>query len=258
MKNKITALFMLLASVVLSCKEQPSATEIIPIQDNPAPRLMPKALFADAPDSLFTALGIEEGIPSSVSAFLVKRDGKEILFDAANGAPDSQLLPLLDSCNVTPADIDYIFITHLHGDHIGGLLQNETAAFPNAEVYINRIEYDAWMAMPEEQTAKLRRIVLTYGDRIKTFLPDETLPCSIQAIAAYGHTPGHTAYRIDNNLIAGDLMHGVALQLAHPEFCASFDMDKPAAIQSRKSLIELARKENLRMYGMHFPAPHYL
>ena len=54
-------------------------------------------------------------------------------------------------------------------------------------------------------------------------------------------------------LIAGDIMHGVALQLEHPEFCARFDMDKEAAIASRKSVIELVKKQGWTMFGMHFP-----
>lgn len=48
-------------------------------------------------------------------------------------------------------------------------------------------------------------------------------------------------------------MHGVALQLEHPEFCARFDMDKEAAIAMSKTVIELVKKQGLTMYGMHFP-----
>jgi hypothetical protein len=48
-------------------------------------------------------------------------------------------------------------------------------------------------------------------------------------------------------------MHGVALQLEHPEFCARFDMDKEGAIAIRKTVIELVKKQGLTMYGMHFP-----
>ena len=58
---------------------------------------------------------------------------------------------------------------------------------------------------------------------------------------------------IDNKLIVGDIMHGVALQMEPPEFCARFDMDKDQPIASRKAIIEMAKKEGLTMYGMHFP-----
>ena len=56
-----------------------------------------------------------------------------------------------------------------------------------------------------------------------------------------------------DKLIAGDIMHGLALQLEHPEFCARFDMDKEATIAMRKTVIELVKKQGWTMFGMHFP-----
>ena len=79
------------------------------------------------------------------------------------------------------------------------------------------------------------------------------MPCSVEAMAAYGHTPGHTIYRTDNKLIVGDIMHGLALQIKHPDFCARFDMDHEKAIASRKAVLEQVKKEGWTMFGMHFP-----
>ena len=258
MRNKailaITTAFML----ANACQNTITEVEIHPIQDNVQPRLMPRALFAEAPDSLIAELGLEEGIPASVCAFLVKTDGKEILFDAANGAPDSQLLPVLETLDVQPEDIDYIFITHLHGDHIGGLTADDKAVFPNAQLHINTVELDAWMTMPAEQTAGLRKTIELYKDRLHTFNLEETLPCGIKAIEAYGHTPGHTAYKIGNNIIAGDIMHGTALQVKYPQYSARFDMDKDQAVQTRKGVMRTAEEEGLKVFGMHFPEPYWL
>ena len=252
MKNRI--LFIVLVAVMaISCAPRQTEVEIIPIQDNVAPRLMQRGLFADAPDSLFEALGLQDGIPSSVCSFLAKSDGRNVLFDAANGAPDSQLLPVLASNGVAPEDVDYIFITHLHGDHIGGLMKEGTAVFPTAELYINKVEYDAWMHNPS-----LEAIAQAYGDRLKTFVPGDALPCGVEAIEAYGHTPGHTVFKAGAALIAGDIMHGVALQLENPQYCARFDMDQMQSVATRKRIIELAAGGGLRLYGMHFPEPYYL
>lgn len=259
MRLKGFIVYAVIIAMVSGCASKGAQTEIYPVQDNPVPRLMPRALFADAPDSLFEALGLNEGIPSSVCAFLVRTEGKQILFDAADGAEDSRLMPVLDSLGTSPEDIDFILITHLHGDHIGGLLNGNAPAFPEAVIYVNKIEYDAWMAMDEAQTGLLRLIADAYDGRMVTFLPEEDLlPCGVKAVAAYGHTPGHTVYIIDGILIAGDIMHGVALQREHPEICARFDMDKDAAVNSRKAVLQMASENNMKVYGMHFPDPYHL
>lgn len=257
MKLRNLSLLSLLACAMTACSSGQNDYEIFPIQDNLSPRMMGRTLFPDAPDSLIAVLGLEEGIPASVSAFLVKTDGNEILFDAANGAPDSQLMPILESLQTTADEVDYIFITHLHGDHIGGLLKEGEAVFSNALVYINKTEYDAWMAMEGRQSEGLRNICSAYGERVKTFTIEDELPCGIEAVEAYGHTPGHTAYRVGDALIAGDVMHGTALQAKYPEFSAGFDMDKEMSVKTRRAILKMA-EEGIKVYGMHFPAPYHL
>jgi glyoxylase-like metal-dependent hydrolase (beta-lactamase superfamily II) len=254
MKNKV---FFILAAAFMSasCCGHSSNVEVIPIQDNANPRLMARVLFSEAPDSLFESLGLQDGIPSSVCAFLTKVDGKNILFDAANGAPDSRLMSVIDSCGVAPDAVDYIFITHMHGDHIGGLMKNGEAAFPNAELYINKVEYDAWMSAPKESLIAMAK---AYDGRLKTFAVSDVLPCGVEAIEAYGHTAGHTVYKIGNNLIVGDIMHGVALQLEHPQYCARFDTDHEQSIRTRKEILKMGKEKGLRLYGMHFPSPYFI
>ena len=257
MKLRNLSLLSLLACAITACSSGQNDYEIFPIQDNLSPRMMGRTLFPDAPDSLIAELGLEEGIPASVSAFLVKTGGNEILFDAANGAPDSQLMPVLESLQTTADEVDYIFITHLHGDHIGGLLKEGEAVFSNAVVYINKTEYDAWMAMEGRQSEGLCNICSAYGERVKTFTLEDELPCGIEAVEAYGHTPGHTAYRVGDALIAGDVMHGTALQARYPEFSAGFDMDKEMSVKTRRAILKMA-EEGVKVYGMHFPAPYHL
>lgn len=253
MKLRIFTMSIISVLISISCIEQKTATEIIPIQDNPNPRTMARGLFPEAPDSLISALGLEDGIPSSVCAFLAKADGKNILFDAANGAPDSRLMHVLDSCEVSAEGVDYIFITHLHGDHIGGLLKEGVAVFSDADLYINEVEYNAW-----KENDGLRAVAKAYGSRLKTFSVTDKLPCGIEAIEAYGHTAGHTAYKLGESLIVGDIMHGVALQLEYPQYSARFDMDKDKAVETRKTIMKMARDNGLTVYGMHFPAPYHI
>ena len=116
------------------------------------------------------------------------------------------------------------------------------------KLYIPSVELEAWM-----QDAKVQALMAAYGENVVKFAIGDALPCGVEALAAYGHTPGHTLYLTGDKLIVGDIMHGVALQLEHPEYCARFDMDKEAAIASRKTVIERVKKESWTMYGMHFP-----
>ena len=249
MKKQILLGLATLISVLSSCGgNTASESRLHVIFDNPAPRTMPVSLFGEVPDELVSSLGIADGIPSSVSVMLLEKDGQQLLFDAGNGNDDSRLLPRLQELGYTSADIDAIFITHLHGDHIGGLLKDGQAVFAQAKLYIPSAELDAWM-----QDANVQALVAAYGENVVKFAMDDALPCGVQAIAAYGHTPGHTLYLTGDKLIAGDIMHGVALQLEHPEFCARFDMDKEAAIASRKSVIEQVKQNGWTMFGMHFP-----
>ena len=89
------------------------------IRDNAEPRLMERSLFPDASDSLMASLGLNDGVPASVSVFLVEKEGRYLLFDTGLGMPGSGLLPSLHSLGLAPEDIDCIFLTHFHGDHIG-------------------------------------------------------------------------------------------------------------------------------------------
>lgn len=196
------------------------------IQDNAKKRLMERTLFADADDSLIESLKLQSGIPSSMSAFLVETGGIRILFDTGMGAPDSRLLSGLASLGVTPSDIKYLYLTHFHGDHIGGMMRGDSVVFPDAEVYASKVEYDAWLKMPADRNAQVLKTMNAYKDRLHLFEFGETLPGNVVAMNAEGHTPGHTVFQANKLLVIADLIHGAALQLEHPEICATYDMDR--------------------------------
>lgn len=229
------------------------------IQDNAQERLMERTLFADASDALIDSLGLQNGVPATISVFVLEKDGKNILFDTGNGKDDSRLMTGLKAINLTADDINYIYLTHFHGDHIGGMLKGDSAVFTKAEVYASQTEYDAWLKkMSADKNAMQRKMDKAYAGHMHLFNPGDTLPCGILTIDAAGHTPGHTAYMTGKLLVVGDLMHGAALQIPHPEICAAYDMDKEKAIQTRKQLLEYAKTNKLIMAGMHLPAPAFL
>ena len=227
------------------------------IQDNAREHFMPRTVFPDVSDALIDSLSLQNGIPASISTFLVETNGIRILFDTGIGAPDSRLLIGLKSLGIEPADIKYLYLTHFHGDHIGGMMKGDSVVFPNAEIYASQTEYDAWLKMPADRNAQVVKTMDAYKSRLHLFEFGDTLPGNIVTMNAVGHTPGHTVFQAGKLLVIGDLIHGAAFQIEHPEICASFDMDKEAAVKSRKQYLQYAKDNRLTMAGMHLPAPAF-
>ncbi len=224
--------------------------EVIAVQD--APSTMRAELFPGIPEAEFRKLAGTTRAPSSVNVFLLKGDGKTILVDTGNGGDRGAMAKKLKQ-----EKIDFILLTHMHGDHIGGLLDKEgKAAFPAALVYVSAPERDYWQSAAAGARGELaRRVLRAYGDRVKLFqFGDEVLP-GIKALDAVGHTPGHTAFETDSLLIVGDLLHAVAIQIPRPEICATYDMDPGKAVQARRKFYDLAVSSAKPIAGMHLPFP---
>ncbi|EAY00529.1 metallo-beta-lactamase superfamily protein [Trichomonas vaginalis G3] len=228
------------------------------IGDNATERILPLSLFKDVPEEIIKECHIENGIQSSFSAFLVELSDITILIDTGLGVPDSLLIPKLKQLNYTPDDIKYIYITHFHGDHIGGLMRNGERVFKNATLYICKAEYDGWMNYPEEKKAQSVKTTEAYKDQIHFFNYGDVLPGGVKTLDCSGHTPGQTLYEIGGALFCADLLHGVALQKNHPEFCASYDANPTNSVAKRKQFIQYAKENHLVLYGCHFPDPGYI
>lgn len=230
------------------------------IQDNVGEKLNPRDLFSDASDSLYNSLDLPNGIPASVSTYLLKADGEYVLFDAGLGAFGGQMLTHLNELGISPDSITKIYLTHLHVDHINGLVNKTDAGFEkvfkNAAVYVGSIEKNAWLNdLPKNELQKA--ILGVYNDSLKLFAFGDTLPHNVIAMDAVGHTPGHTVFQKGELLVIGDLMHGYALQKDHPEINSNYDMDKEKSIESRKKILAYAKEHNLTMAGMHLPPPGF-
>lgn len=221
------------------------------LQDNDAERKFPFELFGDVSDEAKKTVNAPDGIPSSMNAFLIKSNGKNLLFDTGMGSKaNGQVLNELSKAGVTPEQIDYVYITHFHGDHIGGMVTAEgEKAFPNAEVYVSRMETEAEISKGEQAAQMIEK----YADKLHEFNFGDRLPEDVLAIDAVGHTPGHAAFQKGNLLIIGDLMHALALQLPYPEYCAKFDADKEKSVASRKKIMDFAKANGLTICGMHLP-----
>jgi glyoxylase-like metal-dependent hydrolase (beta-lactamase superfamily II) len=178
-----------------------------------------------------------------------------VLFDTGTDA--AGITAALAAAGYAPEDIGTVVLTHMHGDHIGGLTSEDgTPTFANAVYVTGQAEFDHWAAAGNEGfDAKVR----PFADRF-TFIGDEgEAAAGISGMAAFGHTPGHMVYRISSGdrqlLLMGDLANHYVWSVAYPDWEVRFDADKAAAAQSRRRILGMAAAERTPVIGYHMPFP---
>lgn len=171
----------------------------------------------------------------------------------------------LAGAGYAPEDIDVVMITHVHPDHIGGLLEDGDLAFPNARLMIGRREFDGWSDGTEipEQRAENRQMFLDIVAPLKQQLRfledgDEIVP-GVTAEAAFGHSVGHMMVRVRSGeaevLIWGDVANHAVFSLEHPDSKVGFDDNKALAIATRNRVLADAADHGLLVVGHHMPFP---
>ncbi|UNK37476.1 MBL fold metallo-hydrolase [Shinella sp. H4-D48] len=226
---------------------------------------------ADAVGKLLTENFLPaDSFVNSFTPALVDTGSEVVLFDTGMGeggreAGMGRLIEGLKYAGYTPDQVSVVVITHMHGDHIGGLMEGGKPAFPNARYVTGRTEYDFWvnperMGTPAEQGHQgVLAKVQPLAEKL-TFIENEgeVVP-GITGLDAFGHSPGHMIFRVESEgkalMLTADTANHYVLSLQRPTWEVRFDMDKAAAAATRKKVFDMIATDRLPFIGYHMPFP---
>ena len=253
--------------------------EITPLSDGTVDLPVDKLLAQDAKKTT-TALAkahLKAPLETSDNAYLVNTGSKLVMIDSGAGSffgPTlGRLVANMKAAGYAPEQVDEIYITHFHGDHVGGLVSNAAAVFPNATVRASKAEADHWLSKDKLDKAKdkgpfqaAQKALDPYvkAGRFKPFEGNTELVPGVTANPTGAHTPGHTTYMVESGgqklLLVGDLIHVAAVQMENPAVTIQFDSDQKAAAAARKTAFDAAAKGGYLIGGAHlqFPGMGYL
>ncbi len=239
--------------------------EVTALSDGTVALPVDKLLTNTSPAKIQAALSrayLKAPVETSINGYLVNTGSKLVLIDAGAaglfGPTLGNLLSHLKASGYQPEQVDEIYVTHLHPDHVGGISAADgKAAFPNAIVRVDKRDADFWLSKANLDKAPdaskgffqgAQASIKPYADagKLKTFDGAGELVPGIKAVSAYGHTPGHTVYAIESKgqklMVWGDLMHVAAVQFPDPAVTIQFDSDsKKAAPQRQKAYADAAK-----------------
>lgn len=222
----------------------------------------PQEIFGlNASPEEFAAISSENFIPVDRAQFfftptVVNTGAELVLFDTGLSAEGT--LAALTAAGYTPEMVTLVVLTHMHGDHIGGLMAADgvTPTYANARYVTGAVEHNHWLGAANEGFDALVRPL---NDKM-TFLDDGGSAASgITAMAAFGHTPGHMVYQIESDgqrlMVTADTANHFVWSLQRPDWEVVFDADKASAAASRRTVFGQIAADRIPFVGYHMPFP---
>jgi glyoxylase-like metal-dependent hydrolase (beta-lactamase superfamily II) len=216
----------------------------------------------------------KDPLETSVNGFLVNTGTKLVLIDTGAaglfGPTLGNLVANLKAAGYQPEQVDEIYITHMHPDHVGGLVADGKMVFPNAVVRADKRDADYWLSpanlekAPKENKGFFQGAMASLNPyvaagKFKAFEGNTDLVPGVKAVASHGHTPGHTTYVVESKgeklVLIGDLVHVIAVQFPDPSVTIGFDSDSKAALAQRKKAFAAAAEGGYWVGAAHIAFP---
>ena len=251
--------------------------EVTALSDGTVALPVGKLLQGVSPEAIEKALArsyLNDPLETSVNAYLVNNGNKLVLIDtgaaALFGPTLGRLQASLKAAGYSAEQVDEVYISHMHPDHVGGLMNGSAMAFPNAIVRAERHDSAYWLSQanldgaPAEAKGFFEAAMATLSpyvkaDRFKPFDGDSNLVRGVRAQFTGGHTPGHSFFVIESQgeklVLWGDAIHVGAVQFAAPAITIAFDTDGPAAAAARAQAFADAAKQGFWVGGSHLSFP---
>jgi glyoxylase-like metal-dependent hydrolase (beta-lactamase superfamily II) len=240
--------------------------DVIALIDNgktyPAAVVYPTAGDALAPFSGY--MDSDGGIALNFAAFLVRDGQTTVLVDTGWGPElEGRLLAELTAADVSPAEIDIVTFTHLHGDHTGWNLDRASGKplFPRAHYLVPKGDWDHYAAETPPPDSFTRDVVpLQASGQLELIDGEHSVSPALTTFPTPGHTPGHTSLTIVSGAERGCILGDVVLTMVDaemPSLDTAFDSDHGMARATREATIARLAADGSLVAASHLPVPGF-
>jgi glyoxylase-like metal-dependent hydrolase (beta-lactamase superfamily II) len=253
--------------------------EVTVVSDGPLPLGDPSENFVGVPKEVVQQMLTDnflrtDNVILEQNSPIVNTGDKLILFDTGMGTAKpfgpttGRQQKSMAEAGIKPSDIDAVVLSHAHIDHIGGIVgADDKPLFPNAQYYIAQSDFDFWTDESKlggdlkAFVAHARKNLLPVRDRLVFFKDGQEFLPGVQAIAAPGHTVGHTIFMVTSAgksfAFLGDLSHHQVLLIEKPRMEFAYDTDPKQAASTRVRVLEMLAANKTPVMSYHFAWPGY-
>lgn len=260
---------------------QVGALDVLVVSDGVLP--LPTAMMAHNADPDARAAWLEDmflppdAFDWPLNVVLVRSGAQTVLVDAGLGLDPKLDLPRagqsvkrLEAAGIDLSSVTDVVLTHMHMDHVGGLLVDGVKARmrPDLRIHVSAAEVKFWESpdfsrtsmppgFPDALRATAKRFMAEYGSQVLTFETEHEVAPGVVAVRTGGHTPGHSVVRLssggDRLTFAGDAVFAVGFE--QPEWHNGFEHDPEEAARVRLRLLRELAETGEFLVATHLPFP---